>query len=85
MLVLSRKQEESIVIGSNVVVKVVAIRGNSVQLAFEAPPEVTIHRSEVHARIQAQRRGAPNDRTQSDAPPRRSAPTGRAEPALAAR
>ncbi len=64
MLVLSRKLEESIVIGSSVVVKVVAIRGRSVQLAFEAPPEVSIHRGEIHARIEAERRGEPHNRAE---------------------
>ena len=85
MLVLSRKREESIVIGSNVVMKVVAIRGNSVQLAFEAPPDVTIHRAEIHARIEAERRGEPYDRTGNGAPPWPITPAERAELAAAAR
>lgn len=52
MLVLSRKKNERIVIGDNVVITVVEIRGDRVRLGIEAPQEVPIHRSEVHAAIQ---------------------------------
>jgi len=47
MLVLSRKIGEEIVIGDNIRVTVVAIRGNQVRLGFTAPDDVTIHRSEL--------------------------------------
>jgi carbon storage regulator len=52
MLVLSRKQAESIFINDNVVVTVLRIRGDQVQLGIEAPREMPVHRSEVHERIQ---------------------------------
>jgi carbon storage regulator len=51
MLVLNRRLRESIVIADNIVVTVVGIQGNSVRLAFEAPPEVSVHRSEVKERL----------------------------------
>jgi carbon storage regulator len=47
MLVLSRKQDEKIVIGGNVHLTVVAIRGNQVRLGFTAPPDVSILREEL--------------------------------------
>lgn len=47
MLVLSRKKNESIVIGENVVVTVIDIRGDKVRLGIEAPKEVAVHRKEV--------------------------------------
>ena len=47
MLVLSRQRDEVVMIGNNVKVKIVDIRGNKVRLGFEAPPEVKIHREEV--------------------------------------
>jgi len=49
MLVLSRKLNESILIDGGIKVTVVKIDGNKVRLAFEAPPEVTILREELHA------------------------------------
>jgi carbon storage regulator CsrA len=48
MLVLSRKIDEQIIIGDNVRVTVVSIRGNQVRLGFEAPPSVPIFREELH-------------------------------------
>jgi carbon storage regulator len=51
MLVLSRKKNERIVIGDNIVITVVEVRGDRVRLGIEAPQEVPIHRSEVHAAI----------------------------------
>jgi carbon storage regulator len=56
MLVLSRKQGEQIMIGENVVVTVVEIRGDRVRLGFDAPNYVAIHREEVYRRIQCEER-----------------------------
>ena len=53
MLVLSRRESESICIGHNVVVTVVQIRRNSVRLSIDAPPEVPVHREELRDRIEA--------------------------------
>ena len=51
MLVLSRKAGERLVIGPNIVVTVLEVRGNVVKLGCEAPLEVPIHREEVTRRI----------------------------------
>jgi carbon storage regulator len=51
MLILSRRVRESVVIDNKIVVTVVKIRGNQVQLAFEAPREMPIHRREIHEAI----------------------------------
>ena len=51
MLVLTRKVNESIVIGDNVTVTVVEIHGNRVRLGIQAPTEVPVHRSEVYAAV----------------------------------
>jgi carbon storage regulator len=53
MLVLSRKRDERIVIGNNIVVTVIEVRGDKVRLGIEAPSEVPVHRQEV---IDAMRR-----------------------------
>jgi carbon storage regulator len=52
MLVLSRKRGERITIGPNIELIVLAVRRNCVELGFDAPPEVTIHREEVFRRTQ---------------------------------
>ena len=57
MLVLSRKVDEKVVIGPDVVVTVLEIRGNRVRLGSEAPREVPVHRSEL---VPVQHRGIPS-------------------------
>lgn len=47
MLVLSRKKNEKIVIGNNITIMVIEVRGDRVRLGIEAPQDVPIHRSEV--------------------------------------
>jgi carbon storage regulator len=52
MLVLSRQRDESIMIGDNIVITVVDVRGDKVRLGIEAPTEIPVHRQEVYEAIQ---------------------------------
>ena len=52
MLVLSRKRDEKIVIGENIVITVIEVRGDKVRLGIEAPSDVPVHRQEVFDAIQ---------------------------------
>lgn len=63
MLVLSRQRDESIIIGDNIVITVVDIRGDKVRLGIQAPTEIPVHRQEVYEAIQRenQRGGEPSD------------------------
>ena len=56
MLVLSRQRDESIVIGDNIVITIVDIRGDKVRLGIEAPGEIPVHRQEVFEAIQRENR-----------------------------
>jgi len=58
MLVLSRQRDESIIIGDNVVVTVVDIRGDKVRLGIQAPQEIPVHRREVYEAIQRENQQA---------------------------
>jgi len=58
MLVLSRKVGEKIRIGDDIVLTVVRVLGEKVRLGIEAPPEVPIHREEVHLRLQREAEAA---------------------------
>ena len=58
MLVLSRQRDESIIIGDNVQVTIVDIRGDKVRLGIVAPNEVSVHRKEVYDAIQRENRNA---------------------------
>lgn len=55
MLVLSRKRDERIVIGDNIVITVVDIRGDKVRLGFSAPESVEINRQEVYEATQREK------------------------------
>jgi carbon storage regulator len=52
MLVLSRQRDESIIIGDNIVITIVDIRGDKVRLGINAPTEIPVHRQEVYEAIQ---------------------------------
>ncbi|MBY0586065.1 carbon storage regulator CsrA [bacterium] len=52
MLVLSRQLDESIMIGDDIVITLVDIRGDKIRLGIAAPPNVPIHRQEVYESIQ---------------------------------
>jgi carbon storage regulator len=58
MLVLSRQRDESIIIGDNVVITIVDVRGDKVRLGIEAPREVSVHRREVYDAIQRENQQA---------------------------
>ena len=51
MLVLSRKKDEKIVIGDNITLMVIEIRGDKVRLGIDAPRDVAVHREEVYEAI----------------------------------
>jgi carbon storage regulator len=58
MLVLSRHRDESIMIGDEIVVTIVDIRGDKVRLGINAPQDVPVHRQEVYEAIQRENRKA---------------------------
>jgi carbon storage regulator len=58
MLVLSRQRDETIMIGDDIEITVVDIRGDKVRLGINAPTEVSVHRKEVWEAIQRENRAA---------------------------
>ncbi|WDV07455.1 carbon storage regulator CsrA [Lysinibacillus irui] len=58
MLVLSRKKDESIMIGDQIEIKILAVEGEQIKLGIVAPKTVKVHRSEVFEAIQAQNKEA---------------------------
>jgi carbon storage regulator len=58
MLVLSRKKDEKIIIGDNITLMVIEIRGDKVRLGIDAPKDVSVHREEVYNAIKRERNGA---------------------------
>lgn len=54
MLVLSRKREEKIMIGDDIVLTIIEIRGDKCRIGISAPENIAIHRQEVWLRIKAE-------------------------------
>lgn len=58
MLVLTRKLGESITIGNDIRITIIAVKGTQVKLGIEAPAEVTVYRAEIYAKISDENRHA---------------------------
>jgi carbon storage regulator len=57
MLILTRRPQESLVIGSDVTVTVLGVSGTQVRLGITAPRSIAVHREEVYERVKAEPRG----------------------------
>ncbi|MDG2915653.1 carbon storage regulator CsrA [Bisgaard Taxon 10/6] len=51
MLILTRKAGETVLIGDDISITILNIRGNQVKIGIEAPKDVTVHREEIYERI----------------------------------
>ena len=58
MLILTRRVGESLMIGDEINVTVLGIRGNQVRIGVNAPKEVAVHREEIYERIKQEQTGA---------------------------
>jgi len=58
VLVLTRRENQSIMIGTDIVVTVLEVRGDQVRIGINAPRHVDVHREEVFAELQRQNRAA---------------------------
>ena len=58
MLILTRRVGETLVIGDEVLVTVLGVRGNQVRIGVNAPKDVAVHREEIYQRIQSEKDGS---------------------------
>ena len=55
MLILTRRQRESVKIGDDVTITILAVNNNQVRVGIEAPKNIAVHREEIYERIRAER------------------------------
>ncbi|HWM68439.1 MAG TPA: carbon storage regulator CsrA [Steroidobacteraceae bacterium] len=63
MLILSRRAGETVIIGKNVSVTVLGIKGNQIRIGIDAPKNIEVHREEIFKRIQRERAQKATDST----------------------
>ncbi len=71
MLILTRRVGESVVIGDDVSVTILGVKGNQVRIGVTAPMDVSVHRQEIYERIKKEEAGepVPEKAPESEEPP----------------
>ncbi|HHJ1343228.1 carbon storage regulator CsrA [Pseudomonas aeruginosa] len=60
MLILTRRVGETLMVGDDVTVTVLGVKGNQVRIGVNAPKEVAVHREEIYQRVQKEKDQEPN-------------------------
>ncbi len=58
MLILTRRVSEEVMIGDDIKIKILGVKGNQVRIGVAAPEDVSVHREEIYQRILAERNNA---------------------------
>jgi carbon storage regulator len=66
MLILTRRVGETVMIGNDVTVTILGVKGNQVRVGINAPKNVAVHREEIYERIKREQNGDSHDESQSE-------------------
>ncbi len=66
MLILTRRISESVIIGDNVKITVLGVKGSQVRLGIDAPKDVSVHREEIYERIKQEQTHTHGSRSSDD-------------------
>lgn len=61
LLILTRRIGETLIIGDNISITVLGVKGNQVKIGINAPKETSVHRKEIYFKIQAEKEKAKNE------------------------
>lgn len=67
MLILTRRTGETVMIGNEVTLTVLGVKGNQVRIGINAPKNVPVHREEIYERIKREQQGEPSGESEDSA------------------
>jgi carbon storage regulator len=70
MLILTRRVGETVMIGNDVTVTILGVKGNQVRVGINAPKDVAVHREEIYERIKREQQGQPRNEPNGGEPPK---------------